>query len=383
MTFESLGISNDLCKKLDSINIIDPTKVQLQVIPPLSAGNNLLFQSETGTGKTFAYLLPLLKKINPDYPFVQLLIVAPTHELASQIKSQIQLLTDFKVALLIGGTPIKRQTELLKEKPLIVIGGPARLVELVYIKKLKLTNLKALVLDEVDRLISPELRQETKALSECVPKDIQFVACSATITKATEKRIKEELFTKWQQPLQVNTILLPPEDILQKKILHIAIYSESRDKAETLRKVIIAEQPNKAMIFTSRAEQVEQLASKLLYKKIDCCTLHAKNNKVKRKQAIDNFRNGKCKILITSDLSARGLDISGITHIIQMDLPSNEDFFIHRAGRTGRAGATGINIVIGDAYEMRKLASLEKKLKLIIYPKILYKGHLVEPIIDE
>ena len=162
-------------------------------------------------------------------------------------------------------------------------------------------------------------------------------------------------------------------------ITHYAIFAESRDKISTLKSLLLAENPEKALIFTSRADQVENIASKLQFKKIQCLSLHAKTDKKARKAAIDNFRNGKCKYLVTSDLASRGLDIQNVTHIIQMDLPSNEDFFVHRSGRTARAGKTGINIVIGDEYEMRKYASIEKKFKLTVYPKMLYIGKLVNP----
>ncbi len=380
-TFNSLDLSQEYCEKLEQLGITIPTGIQQQVIPLIKNNKNIIFQSETGTGKTFAYLLPLLEKINPNILQTQLIIIAPTHELASQIKTQIQLVSDIKTALLIGGAPIKRQTELLKEKPLIVIGGPARLMELIYLKKLKTNNIKHIVFDEVDRLFSPELRDSTNELISAMPKGIQLTACSATITKKIEKLICEivEKIQDDSNKTELSVVLLPPEDILRKRITHIAIYSETRDKIETLRKLLAAENPKKTMIFCSRAEQVEQIASRLLNKKINCCVLHAKTDKIKRKQALDWFRSGKCSILITSDLAARGLDIPGITHIIQMDLPSNDDFFIHRAGRTGRAGKTGMNIVIGDGYEMRKYALLEKKLKIVVNPRVLYKGKMVLP----
>ena len=137
--------------------------------------------------------------------------------------------------------------------------------------------------------------------------------------------------------------------------------------------------PLKAMVFTARPADVDIILSKLTYKKMQCSALHAKQDKVKRKQALDQFRKGSCPVLITSDLAARGLDIPDVTHIIQLDMPSNMDFFVHRAGRTGRNGKLGLNIVIGDGYEMRQLAAAEKKLHLVVYPKVLYKGKLVAP----
>lgn len=379
--FSELHIADSYVEKMAANGITVPTAVQAQAIPKILNGTSLLFQSETGTGKTLAFLLPLLQRIesteNPKSD-IRLVIVSPTIELASQIKTQVQMVTEQKTALLVGGAPIKRQIELLKEKPVIVIGGPARLLELFHLRKLRLGNVQAVVLDEADRLVSPEIRDDTLELVKSMKKDIQFIAASATITKSTRNiltRAKEDGTTK----NNIETILLPPEDVLRKRITHIAIYAELREKIETLRKLLAAEKPEKALIFTSKIDQVLNIVSKLKYKNVECAMLTAKMDKAIRKSTITKFRNGKLRILVTSDLTSRGLDIPGITHIIQMDFPSDEDFFIHRAGRTARAGKTGTNIVIGDAYEMRKFAALEKKLGLTVYPRMLYKGTLIAP----
>lgn len=379
--FSELHIADSYVEKIAANGITVPTAVQAQAIPKILNGTSLLFQSETGTGKTLAFLLPLLQRIesteNPKSD-IRLVIVSPTIELASQIKTQVQMVTEQKTALLVGGAPIKRQIELLKEKPVIVIGGPARLLELFHLRKLRLGNVQAVVLDEADRLVSPEIRDDTLELVKSMKKDIQFIAASATITKSTRNiltRAKEDGTTK----NNIETLLLPPEDVLRKRITHIAIYAELREKIETLRKLLAAEKPEKALIFTSKIDQVLNIVSKLKYKNVECAMLTAKMDKAIRKSTITKFRNGKLRILVTSDLTSRGLDIPGITHIIQMDFPSDEDFFIHRAGRTARAGKTGTNIVIGDAYEMRKFAALEKKLGLTVYPRMLYKGTLIAP----
>lgn len=372
-TFPALGINEKLTEKLNQLEITEPSKVQKQTIPEILQNKNVVFESETGTGKTFAYLLPLLQKLeasasNED----KIIVVAPTYELASQIKTTASKVTELKVSLFIGGTPIKRQIELLKEKPQIIIGNPSRILELIHLKKLKTQNVKALILDEVDRLISVEILDETKKLVSNIPCDAQFIACTATLNPNSRKMLSS-MFSNVQE------IILPMEDVLAKRITHYAIFAEARDKISTLKSFILSENPEKALVFTSRADQVENIASKLQYKKVDCMALHAKTDKKERKAAIDKFRNGKCRILVTSDLSSRGLDITGISHVIQMDLPSNEDFFVHRAGRTARAGKSGINVVIGDEYEMRKYAAIEKKYKLVVYPKMLYKGKLVNP----
>ena len=381
--FSSLGIDEKYCEKLSSHGITEPSSVQSQAIPEIIKGTSLLFQSETGTGKTLAYLLPLLQNVekleNPKKE-VKIVIISPTIELASQIKSQVQMVTDSKAALLVGGAPIKRQVESLKEKPLIVIGGPARLLELFHLKKLRLDGAAAVVLDEVDRLLAKEMQEDTLELISALKKDIQLIAASATITQSTQKtlqatRIKQNGTTE----SDLKTLFLPPEDVLRKRITHLALYSETRDKIDTLRSLLNAEKPQKALIFTSKIDQVANIVVKLKFKNIECYALTAKTDKVERKATIDKFRSGKIKILVTSDLAARGLDIPDISHVIQMDMPSDDDFFIHRAGRTARMGKTGVNIVIGDGYEMRKYAAIEKKLKITVYPRMLYKGKLIDP----
>ena len=380
--FLELKVDESIVSKLEEIGITEPTEVQKKIIPLISEGKNIMFQSETGTGKTFAYLLPLLSRLNStENRMARLMIASPTYELASQIKVQVQKIIGIKCALLIGGAPISRQIELLKEKPEIVIGGPARLLELIHLKKLKADGIETLVLDEADRLLSPELRDSTKGLMERLPKSVQLIGNSATVSKYT-REILQKARNGILNDEKENAILfvaLPMENVLRKQISHWAIFSERRDKIDTLRSFINAEKPKKLLVFTSKSDQIENIASKLRFKKIDCETLCGKTNKVDRKSAIDRFRSGKTKILITTDLASRGLDIEGITHVVQMDLPEKEDFFIHRAGRTARAGATGINCVIGDAWEMENYARLEKKLKITVFPKMLYKGNVVDP----
>ncbi len=368
--FENL--SPEILQKLSEIGITEPTNVQNEVIPVIASGKSVIFQSETGTGKTYAYLLPLVNKLQTDADTTKLrvLICAPTFELASQINLAAKKITDRKTALMIGGAPLKRQFETLKEKPQIVIGTAARLVELIRLKKLKVQDLYCAVFDECDRLLKKESFEDTDNLRICIAKECQIIGCSATINKPARIFFADAQNIKMQD-----------EFILSKKIEHWAIYAELREKIDFLRKFLAAENPGKALIFTSRSDQVENIYKKLTYKHIDCAALYAKADKQERKSAIDRFRSGKCKILITSDLGARGLDIPDITHIIQMDLPEDDDFFIHRAGRTARAGKNGINVVIGDEFELRRYAALEKKFGLTVYPKQIRNGKVSNPII--
>ena len=378
-TFLDLGITEELNAKLQENNLVTPTAVQSKVIPEILQNKSLLFQSETGTGKTLAFLLPILQNIKEEEKSVQAIILSPTHELSSQIKSEIQKISNFKTMLCIGGTPLKRQIETLKEKPKVIIGSPVRIKELIFLKKIKTNSVKTIVFDEIDRLIEPEIRDDTVDLLKLLNSDVQLIGCSATV-KPNVKKIFETTLSSMRENSQIEYIELPLEDILQKRITHWAIYAEQRNKIDTLRSLINAIKPEKLLIFTAKTDQVANITQKLQFKKIDCVGLHSKTDKIQRKTIIDRFKSGKTKILITSDLAARGLDIQGVTHIVQMDLPSNDDFFIHRAGRTGRAGNTGINIVIGDGYEMKKYSNLEKKLKLVVYPKVLHSGKVVNPM---
>ncbi len=366
------NLSENLKQSLKSLGITSPTPVQAEVIPRIMQGKNLLFESETGTGKTFAYLLPLINKLETldDHQRVRIIVVAPTFELASQINSACKSVSSHKSALMIGGAPLKRQIETLKEKPEIIIGTAARLVELIHLKKLKIEGLMAAVFDETDRLVKKESVEDTSNFRNLLPAGTQIIACTATLSKQTKIFFAD-----------AKNVVMPPEDVLRKRITHWAIYAENRDKIDTLRKFLAAENPTKALIFTSRADQVENIYNKLTYKKVVCTALHAKTDKQKRKAAIDRFRSGKEKILITSDLAARGLDIPEISHIIQMDFPQDDDFFIHRSGRTARAGKTGINVVIGDEWEMRHFAQLEKKLGITVYPKEVRDGKVTSPVI--
>ena len=371
-------LSDKLKKTVQELGFSSPTPVQSEVIPKIIDGENVLFQSDTGTGKTFAYLFPLIARLdnleagNSLNSNVKIIITAPTFELASQINAACKSVTDFKTALLIGGVPIKRQIELLKEKPQIVIGTASRIVELIHLKKLKIDGLLAVVFDETDRLLKKESISDTSDFRNLLPSSTQIIACSATLNKQTKIFFADS-----------KNIVLPPENVLKEKITHWAIFAENRDKIDTLRKFLAAENPERALVFTSRADQVENIFNKLTYKKVNCACLHAKTDKQQRKNAIDFFRRGKTPVLITSDLAARGLDIPDIQYIIQMDLPQDEDFFVHRCGRTARAGKTGINVVIGDEWEMHHYARLEKKFGLTVFPKEIHNGKVMKPEIED
>lgn len=383
-TFLDLSIPQSLTDALGKRAIVRPTPVQAEVIPRLLSGESVLFQSETGTGKTLCYLLPgfvsALDSLGVSKGPPTVLITAPTHELASQIRREAQQLAEdsnlpVKATLLIGSAPLKRQVDSLKEKPSIVIGGPARLIELVRLKKLDLRSVRLLVIDEADRLLSPELRDALAELLSLVPASARTAACSATVTKRHADLLSGMLAKRKDAgDSRLTIVTIPSEDVLARNIAHWAFFSESRDKTENLRKFIAAEKPAKLLAFTAVAGQVDGIAAKLRFKGVQCAALHAKLDKGERKKALDDFRSGRVAVLVTSDLSARGLDIPDVTHVVQLDVSNNEDFFVHRAGRTARAGKSGVNAVFGDETEMLRLSRIEKRLGIKVYPKVLYGG---------
>ena len=387
--FLDLPLYKPFVETLAAGGIIQPTPIQKKVIPLALEGKSVFFESETGTGKTFAFLLPLLTRLMQEdkkSTALRILILSPTVELASQIKEAAAQLqgTDtkcFKTLLCVGGSSLKRQIDGLKEKPAVIIGTPARISDLVGLKKLKLQEIEAVVIDEADRQLARESRDTLKTVLTVLPQDVQVLACSATFNEKNNELLNGFLRRSKTTALPEH-ISIADMGILQKSIEHWALLSERRSKADALRALIHAldsaafDSAKKMLIFTAPAQEVEILAQKLQYKKIDAVPLYGKLDGSERKKIIARFRSGKTRILITSDLSARGLDIADIDYIVQMQLSKDTDVFIHRAGRTGRAGKKGINIVIGDEYELRLLQGIEKKLGIIVYPKILTGGKI-------
>ncbi|MDR2052454.1 MAG: DEAD/DEAH box helicase [Treponema sp.] len=405
-SFAALGIAPYFIEALSGRGIFSPTPVQALVCPRLLAGESFFFSSATGTGKTFAYLIPIFQRLLASAPCPagspRVFIAAPTYELCSQIKAEADFLLEpanaarrgpenagpLKAALLIGGGNAGRQIDgLRKEKPDIVIGNPGRIVQIARLGKLKPINLEYLVLDEGDRLVSPDLAEETGEFLRFVraarpgaeKKRPLVAACSATLSAKTGERILGLLDMQGQ-----DFPLLESHDktVLGERIQHWAIFSERRKKIDTLRSFLAAAGPRKTLVFTAGAGEVGNILSRLQYHHIAAAALFGGMDKAGRKQALNDFRKNRVAVLVSSDLAARGLDIDGISHIIALDVPQNGDAYIHRAGRTGRMGKAGIMLTIGDAEEMRALAKLEKKLGIAIYPKELRGGKIAAPPTD-
>jgi len=411
--FENLNLTSFFIKKLEERGISEPTEIQSRIIPLLSAGESVFFSSATGTGKTFAYLLPFLDKmlkadankeakagahgINPRF-----IITSPTLELCTQIKGELDFLvksTELRCALVIGSVSLDHQiANLRKIKPDIIIGNPNRLLLLSKKKIIKL-NPDYFVLDEADRLVSTEMLAETSELCKIIRREsksgLTIAACSATLNK----KAREKLSAACAPRSALESVIFIKSDnheILREKIEHWAFFSEKRRKDQTLRSLLSALKTGKgkkikikALIFTSRGDDAGLILSRLQYHHVSAAGLFGKVNKKplsnqERKAALDSFRHGGIEALVSTDLAARGLDIIGITHVIAMDVPADSEVYIHRSGRTARAGKRGIMITIGDETQMRLLSSMEKKLKIRVQPKELHNGQVCAPLpIDE
>ena len=390
-SFTALGDLELFAKRLAGRGIIKPTEIQTKVIPSLLKGDNVLFRSPTGTGKTFAYLLPLLQRLLPLAAESQntaaeaygiqaiLLIIAPTQELCSQIKGELDFLLGAypkekapRAALIIGSANIERQIQLLKkEKPQIVIGNPARLLLLAHKRRLHLQNIKALVLDEGDFLVADEILEEIKALLRFLPKkNRQNAACSATISARNRERLLPYLGN--------NAVIIETEGLtVCGTIEHWAFFSEKRKKNALLRSFLAAAKPKKTLVFCSRGGEAGNILSQLQHHHFAAGGIWSDMSKGSRKAGMDDFRAGKQSILVASDLACRGLDIQGISHVVAMDIPENPELYLHRSGRTGRTGRRGIMVSIGDEQELRHLSRIEKKLGITVFPKMLYGGRVL------
>ena len=349
------------------------TPVQEKVVPVIMEGKDVVCESPTGTGKTLAYLLPIIQAIDPSRKQAQAVILAPSRELVMQIHQEIQKWakgTDVTSAAFIGGANIKKQVEKLKKKPHIVVGTTGRMIELMKMKKLKMHEVKTIVVDEFDLMISAEHIREVKDIIKSTLKERQVLFFSATLSDETEQVA--------QSLLQNHEIIKMEANLDNPKVDHVFVYSELRDKMEALRSISYFK-GIKALVFFNQLEKLSEMEEKLKYKGVELEVLAGESNKMERKQSLDRFRSGKVSMLLTTDVAARGLDITDVTHVIHFDFPSDTKQYIHRSGRTGRMGAEGTVICLVSKRELSFLEKLSKELNLPFKEKTIRGGGLQNP----
>ena len=350
------------------------TDVQAQTIPLIAAGQDVIAESPTGTGKTLAYLLPVLNKIDPKKQNAQAVILASSQELVMQILSEVQKWgagSGITSTSLIGGANPKRQLEKLKKSPNLIVGTPGRVNELIKQKKLKMHEVKTIVLDEGDQLLTPEHRNTLDSIIKSTLADRQVLLFSATLPNHTENAAKE--LTKDPEVIKIKQ----DSTIVSAEVEHLYFISEQRDKIKILEKLSRLKQ-FKGLIFLKDIGNLQVAVEKLNFKNIPARMLHSELTKQQRQANLKQFREGENEMLLVTDIAARGLDIKGVTHVVHYDFPRDREQYIHRSGRTGRFGAEGTVISIVNEREERELKKFCKELGVVPEQKEFYKEQIVD-----
>src|SRR6478752_277636 len=374
MSFSDLQVPPDLISALARQEITDPTPIQAAALPLLLEGKDAYLHAETGTGKTLAYLLPLFCRLDVGLAATQIVVLAPTHELAIQIQRQCTDLAQnagraIRVLLLIGGTSTERQIDKLKKKPHLVVGSPGRIAELIAKGKLKTKEVRSVVIDEADRLLNEESLQAVRAIIQAAPPTRQLIFASATRepqSTATIRSLSPELVMLEAGATAVN-----------QNIEHLYLTCEERDKPDELRKLLHALDPERALVFVHRNDMADKVAEKLAHHDIPAADLNAANDKHRRQQAMDGFRGGSIRVLIASDIAARGLDIKGVTLVVNFDVPTESKAYLHRVGRTGRAGQKGLAVSLIAESDQRLLRRYSEELGLVMKRVRMREGRLI------
>ncbi len=374
MTFLDLGIPLPLVTGLQKEEISEPTPIQVEALPLLLAGRSVYLHSETGTGKTLAYLLPLFCRINPTLKATQAIVLAPSHELAIQIHRAASLLAQnsgmpVTSALIIGGAGMTRQIDKLKKKPSIVIGSPGRILDLMGMNKLKPKGLATIVIDEADRMLGRDCLNLVRRIVDAAAAGRQLIFASAT---------ERPECTREAQALAPDlTMLRAGSSAVNRNIDHFYLVCEERDKPEVLRKLLFVLSPERAIVFVHRNARADEIAARLVHHKIAAAHLHGASDKMERKKAMEDFRSAKVHVMIASDLAARGLDIKGVSHIINLDVPTEAQAYLHRVGRTGRAGNAGHAFSIMTEMETRLVRRYQTELGIRLNQVRLREGRIL------
>jgi ATP-dependent RNA helicase DeaD len=372
--FSDHGVPPALEAALETEGITRPTPIQAAALPVVLSGRHVLISSETGTGKTLAYLLPILGRMDAESTDLQALVLSPTHELAMQIHRTAQELVRrseiaVRVQPLIGGVAVQRQIEKLKNKPHLVVGSVGRIQHLIDMRKLKVHAVKAMVVDEMDRLLAGDKLAPTLTLVRSTPRGRQLVFVSATTrpeSLAAAREVAPDL-----------KLVRVGGDRVSATIEHLSLLCEQRDKPAMLRKLIHAQNPSRAIVFVHTNARAEMLSAMLAHHKIAVADIHGTRDKLGRKKALDDLRTGNVQLLIASDIAARGLDIRGVSHVYNIDIPSLSKDYLHRVGRTGRVGEKGVAVSLVTDQELGRIARFERELGVTISPIGLYKGRVI------
>ncbi|MEK5148494.1 ATP-dependent RNA helicase DeaD [Psychrobacillus psychrotolerans] len=366
--FSELNISASTLKSVQRMGFEEATPIQEGTITHAMSGRDVIGQAQTGTGKTAAFGIPMIEKIDIKNPNIQALIIAPTRELAIQVSEELYKLGyDKKVRLLsvYGGQEISRQIRALKNKPQVIVGTPGRILDHINRRTLKLDQVQTLILDEADEMLNMGFIEDINTILESVPPERQTLLFSATmpgpIRKIAERFMKD--------PVEVK---IKSKEMTVENIEQFYVKATEREKFDVLSRILNVQQPELAIIFGRTKRRVDELAHALSIRGYLAEGIHGDLSQAKRMSVLKQFKAGKIDILVATDVAARGLDISGVTHVYNFDIPQDPESYVHRIGRTGRAGKSGIATTFVTPREMGYLRIVEnttkKRMEALIPP---------------
>lgn len=363
MTFTDLGIEPDMVEALAAKGIIEPFPIQEQTIPLALGGQDIIGQAKTGTGKTFGFGLPLIQRLglHPE-PGVKALVVVPTRELCVQVTEDLETAAinrDVKIVSIYGGKAYEGQIEQLKAGAQIVIGTPGRLLDLASQRLLSLANVEVMVLDEADKMLDLGFLSDIEKLFAQTKPTRHTMLFSATMPGPIVALARRFM----SKPIHIRATD-PDEGLTQANIKHVVYRAHALDKDEVVGRILMAEGRGKTVIFTRTKRAAAKLVEELTDRGFNAAAVHGDLNQEQRERAMAAFKAGKKDILIATDVAARGIDVNDVTHVINHTVPDDHDTYLHRAGRTGRAGKTGIAVTFVDWADMHKWALINRALEM-------------------
>jgi ATP-dependent RNA helicase DeaD len=366
LLFKDLKVSSEILKALEVMGFEEATPIQTESILPILDGNDIIAQAPTGTGKTCAFGIPLIEQINVDIPAIQGLILCPTRELVIQTTEELLKVAQFKkhikVVPIYGGQQIDRQIFALKRNPQIIVATPGRIMDHLRRRTIKIDNLKQVILDEADEMLNMGFREDIDVILETVPTERQTVLFSATLSKEIL-----DIAKKFQKPDAV-TIKVTHKELTVPTIEQYYLEVKGPKKVDVLTRLIDTNNYKLCLVFCNTKRKVDELTDELTARSYSAEALHGDMKQIQRDRVMNRFRKGQVEILIATDVAARGIDVDDIEAVFNFDIPSDEEYYVHRIGRTGRAKRKGVSYSFVSGKEMFKLKEIMKYTKATIHP---------------
>ncbi len=360
MKIENVNLNDNIQKALQEMGFEESTQIQQEAIPVVLEGHDIIGQSNTGTGKTAAFGIPILEKIDTRVKLPQALVLLPTRELAVQVANEFRKIGKYmdgiKTVTVYGGADIRTQINKVKEGAQIIVGTPGRIIDLIDRHVIKLSELKITVLDEADEMLKMGFREDIELILSNVDHVTQTLLFSATIPDDMKKIIKKFL----KDPVSIKTLR---EGITAKEVKQSYFLVKQSDKVDALARLVDTYTPRLTLVFCNTKKSVDDLYEVLIERGYNCDKIHGDIKQSQRIDTLTKFNNGLIDILIATDVAARGLDIKEVECVINFEVPSKEDYYVHRIGRTGRAGKEGASFTLASAKEIKKIENIEKYTK--------------------